>query len=544
MELVTPRNGSRLWLLLAIAMAGIVAGVLSLAQDRAAEAGLTGTPPEQDVFVVISGGVVNITIQALDDDGLDVFVSGGGFPAVADITHVSCSFDISGSPCDAGQPVVCEVGISTGDPCIQYLNEGVDGNGDQDAYTIVVQVTLECDLGQTGPPITIGEFDGDVVDQESLEFLDVFCVPPDEPGAFFITKEFDGDPEQEFEFTLTTDASICGVSVEGSPLEAGVVSGDTFALAHGETALIFCLDPEASQWTLTVTETDPGADVATLTAIDCGESDAVEDLETASASLMVANLGDQTLEGTGTCTFTNTAADGGDDPEIPNIIVAKECVGVEGTFTIVAGEESQEVACGETVTFADLEPGTYTIEEVLDGDETATGGGCDTCDTCGGTCDTCGICDTCGTCDTCGGTCEACDGSCDPEDGSGIATMIACSDLQQVEGTSVTVELVDTDIFCVFINSAEDLHGLVCGCLSVDIEIDNTNTNVIGIENANANDNANTNDNDNENENTNENDNNNENTNTQDQDNAQDQDNENEQKNNITSSPEVNLDFD
>ena len=64
------------------------------------------------------------------------------------------------------------------------------------------------------------------------------------------------------------------------------------------------------------------------------------------------------------------------------------------TMTINVGELSQEVACGESVTFADLAPGPYMIEEVLDGDETPTGGSCGGCDTCGGTCGTCG-----GTCD-------------------------------------------------------------------------------------------------------------------------------------------------
>ena len=83
-----------------------------------------------------------------------------------------------------------------------------------------------------------------------------------------------------------------------------------------------------------------------------------------------------------------------------------------------------------------------------------------------------------------------------------------------------------------------------CACCGLDLDIDNDNRNIIGIDNDNTNDNDNANENENDNENTNENENDNTNTNAQDQDNHQDQDNENDQTNNITSSPEVNIDSD
>jgi hypothetical protein len=133
---------------------------------------------------------------------------------------------------------------------------------------------------------------------------------------------------------------------------------------------------------------------------------------------------------------------------------------------------------------------------------------------------------------------EAIDGP-DAED---FTVAIACGSAELVDAAEAqfVIQAGASEVVCVIINSlGEDgLAGLICSCtccLDLEIDIGNTNTNVIGIENDNDNDNAN----DNSNANTND----NGNTNSQDQDNAQDQDNQNGQANNITSSPEVNIDF-
>jgi hypothetical protein len=333
-----------------------------------------------------------------------------------------------------------------------------------------------------------------------------------------VTKVFTGEPaDQAFTFTLDIDDTAteeCAISVDGGPL-SGLGDGETFDLANGQTASLTC-----PPGTHTVTET-PAMDIP-LTALDCTftpETAGSSDLAAGSFTVTIGSV-----PTTADCTFTN----GGEVEDGLDIIVKKECVGVDGTFTFNLGgaatELTADIECGDSFTFEDLEPGEYTIDEVVDdagGDDGDDGED----------------------------PCEACDPCADPcadEDGT-VDTIIACSDLQQVDGTSVTVELVDVDIFCVFINSDEDLGDVVCSChcgsLCLDLEIDNNNTNTIGIDNSNTNNNANNNDNDNINDNKNENENNNENHNEQNQENTQDQNNSNTQENNIDSSPEVNIDF-
>jgi hypothetical protein len=159
-------------------------------------------------------------------------------------------------------------------------------------------------------------------------------------------------------------------------------------------------------------------------------------------------------------------------------------------------------------------------------------------------------------------------------DADGVAGTIVCTDGVSQPATGATTTLEEGfDEACVIINvfdpdgdtGGEDpddpdgglggdadgdgipdvLEALICGCpVDIEIDIDNTNTNTIGIDNDNTNNNANDNDNFNENLNDNENKNDNKNENTQNQENTQDQDNTNDQTNNITSSPEVNIDFD
>jgi CSLREA domain-containing protein len=186
--------------------------------------------------------------------------------------------------------------------------------------------------------------------------------------------------------------------------------------------------------------------------------------------------------------------------QAPGLAVTKFCVGegFEASFQITAAHVTAPAECGDTVTASGLPPGDYIVGESISG-----------------------------------------------PDAAGFATLIACDAELPVMSTTATASIPEgavEDVTCVIINFFEpdgvdeDAAALICFCsLDLEIDIDNTNTNVIGIENDNDNDNAN----DNSNANTND----NANTNSQDQDNAQDQDNQNGQANNITSSPEVNIDF-
>jgi hypothetical protein len=197
------------------------------------------------------------------------------------------------------------------------------------------------------------------------------------------------------------------------------------------------------------------------------------------------------------------------ESQLVSLTVTKLCVG-EGfaaTFEITAADVTETAACGDTVTAPDLAPGDYTVSETISGD-----------------------------------------------DAGAFATVIACDGGVPVEDPSVTVTIpadAAVDVTCVIINFFDpdgavdgDPTALIClVCLDLEIDIDNGNTNTIGIDNDNTNSNANDNDNLNDNDNSNENKNENANQNVQDQDNAQGQDNANEQTNNVTSSPEVNIDF-
>jgi hypothetical protein len=188
--------------------------------------------------------------------------------------------------------------------------------------------------------------------------------------------------------------------------------------------------------------------------------------------------------------------------QMPDLMATKFCVGdgFEAAFTLTVATVTEAAACGGSVTAPDLAPGDYTVSEEISG-----------------------------------------------PDAESFTTVIACDGGAPVEASSTTVNIpLDSAeaVTCVVINlfepdgaaDGDGAAGLICFCsLDLEIDIGNENTNVIGIDNENENENANDNSNTNTNDNANQ--------NTQDQDNAQDQDNGNQQANNITSSPEVNIDF-
>jgi hypothetical protein len=318
-----------------------------------------------------------------------------------------------------------------------------------------------------------------------------------------IVKSYNGAGTGEFSFGVAT--SDCLVEVDGQSL-VEVPAGGTFMIAVTPPAttgaLLLCDGPA------TITEL-PSESSTLVEPVTCSREEAVVDGPSVTFAFPQPAFAVD-------CDFTNAVAE--DDPALANIDVMKFCVGegFDATFAItVAAVTVDDVACGDTVTAFDVEPGDHDVSEAISGD-----------------------------------------------DAEAFSTVIVCGDTAVV-GTETTVTIPAegaADVACVIINvfdpeddadADEDgipdiLEGLLCGCRSLDLEIDigNENNNSIGIDNENANNNANDNANLNENFNDNENKNDNQNENTQDQTNTQDQSNENSQTNNITSSPEVNIDFD
>jgi hypothetical protein len=500
----TPARGRRLTLSLLTALAVIAVGALQLSQRDSAMAAVDPASVTVTPSVVISPGEATVTVTFTNAAPVtvDSFVAVAGSGVTIANPVVECQ--VGAEPCTPGDET-CDAALLAefADEifCAQFAaNQTTNGN---EPYTVTLTFDLTCE-GDDPARIAVGDWNGTAVTNSVGRFV-VCVVPGAQPGVFVVTKDFDGDPAQDFGYTLTTDATSCQASIAGGPLET-FAPGGNFSLAGGESAVFACFLVGATpgtDWTLTVTEADPGSEVATLTAIDCGETDATADLPMRSASLTVTLVDAQIISGSGACTFVNDAP-GVDDPGAPNVSATKVCVGegFDATFEVTVAGVTEEAACGDTVTAFDLDPGTYDVSETISG-----------------------------------GDAEA------------FVTVIVCSDGSVTEGTSASVTLPAegaTDIACVIINSFDSLAGLLCPCgaLDLEIDIDNTNNNGIGIDNANTNNNANDNDNDNLNANDNENKNDNQNENTQDQTNTQDQDNANDQTNNITSSPEVNIDFD
>jgi hypothetical protein len=314
-----------------------------------------------------------------------------------------------------------------------------------------------------------------------------------------VTKVFAGDPLVTFDYTYTGPG--CIASIDGGT-SFFLADGDPFQLVDGAAIELFC-----GLGSHTVTELD-SADADFESLVCTPEQAAQGPTVTAQTLSLLVFPVDGSFAGEGECTFTNVVAVDDDDPTLPNISVTKICIEAPADvadFDITIGDQTEAVPCNGTTSLDDVEPGTY---EVSEGDNDA------------------------------------------------VATAIFCGDAAVVVGASTEVTIPDegaVDVACVIINSFDPdedaLDDLICSCtccggLELDIDINNGNTNTIGIDNANLNNNANNNDNANTNDNDNENKNDNKNENTQDQDNTQDQNNTNDQTNNITSSPEVNIDFD
>jgi hypothetical protein len=490
----------------------VVAGVLALEHERQAEAEFDDleTIPATG-GVIRSGDTVTAfatTTDGPNDPGLVVQRLTIGGVIAASTENETCSIDPSEDTCNPGS-VACPDPIVF-DPdqpdfetvtCLRWAADQGGATGD-DALTIAWTFTVECTEAAIfqvlGGHFVVSEDD----DFEVIETAEFICAPAEVPGVFLVTKQFDGDPEQEFEFTFDSSLGLCAVQAPDGSGGFGPPPF-VFTLADGQTAIIQCILFETQPATMTVTETAPDSGVATITQINCGESDAEGDLESGSAQLTLA-VQDNEVVGSGDCTFVNTAPV---VPDPPSLTVSKLCIGDPGgaTFEVsvgLDGEEpldSQPVACGGEVVFPDLAPGTHEVSETIAGAE------------------------------------------------GDVVTLIGCDGVPVAMGTSISLPLaLGADAGCTIINifgldeeEAADLICPVCLCacgLDLEIDIANENTNVIGIENENDNKNANENTNNNANTNTN--------TNTQDQTNDQSQDNTNEQTNNIDSSPEVNINFD
>ena len=176
-------------------------------------------------------------------------------------------------------------------------------------------------------------------------------------------------------------------------------------------------------------------------------------------------------------------------PELPDLTIAKACLddtsAGDADFNILvmqleAAVDADMLDCGEVMVVADLEPGTYTITELITGPDAAH-----------------------------------------------FITAIACNGVV-TQGTTATVTLeAGVDVACSVINVMVDGEVPPDGeepplppVIIVPVDITNTNTNTNDIHNVNNN------------------------INTLTQENEQDQTNDNNQTTNVNSSPVVNIDFD
>jgi hypothetical protein len=484
----------------------------------------------------------------------------------------------------------------------------IDGNATPGTFTASFSIDIDCtnEQGLVGVSVTVENLiETDGFEEDDSEMALIHCFPNIDvlDANVIINKEYDGDPAQSFEYQLNTDedGGGCFVSIDGGPATL-LVDGGTFTMTAEDEAWLFCglgtyeitelqgigwifvssgcqeVQPSqqpipGSTVTVVIESTipwdclfenapeDPTVPDVIIEKVCVGEADATFTVDfirgvgpgvsnpiECDAFLYFPDLlaADYTIEelidgpdagaietsidcgaagsedGTSitvavpaattapavniTCVITNTFTGDDDDPTLPNIEVTKICIDAPadvGDFDITIGDQTEAVPCNGTTSLDDVDPNTYAVSE---GDNDA------------------------------------------------VATAIFCGDAAVVVGTSTEVTIPDegaTDVFCVIINSFDPdaLDDLICPCpcgcgLDLEIDVDNTNTNTIGIDNDNLNNNANDNANTNANDNDNQNENNNENTNEQTQDNTQDQNNTNDQTNNITSSPEVNIDFD
>jgi hypothetical protein len=432
------------------------------------------------------------------DTNVDATGQVPGFGVPAGIDHVSCvivdgtndepadsCIEAPGDPLNAG-PVGCDFPIQAGQACVQYGDANADADTVSGNMTVVVDIAIEC-TENTAVPITASQ-PSDAGPSQDVDW--VFCLV--DPN-FTLEKVFEGDPpDQAFQFTYNGPGCLLSIDPPGGAPTA-IADGEPFSLMNGQTANFFC-----GPGTHTVSEVD--VDIATLSCDGTGPAGFSFDAD-AEAGTIEVTFPEEDASGDLPCVMTNTGI------ETSTVTVEKVCVDaeeLEGTFSVALDDgEPVELACGDSTTFEDVAAGPHTLTETIDGD--------------------------------------------DAED---FETVIICGDGVIQEGTTADLEVVaGEDQLCLVINGA-DLTDLICdecpcGCGDdIEIDIDNNNNNTIGIDNSNTNNNANNNTNDNDNKNENKNENNNENKNEQNQTNDQNQDNSNTQTNNITSSPEVNIDFD
>jgi hypothetical protein len=409
--------------------------------------------------------------------------------------QLSCGDGLSTGP-DDGDTIVFTTAAGGGldDVIAWYTEYGAEAG----AATAVIREDAPFGITATFQDSLQADCNFDTADIGTLADFGIWCTVTntlDVEGRPFleVNKVFDGDPTTEFTFLVESETAggSCLVVIDGAATV--VADGETFTITPEDVAAVYCT---------AATVTEQTGEGFTLTGLVCddGPPNVQPDPAAGSVFFRLGTEGDASP-----CTWTNTAEVTDDDPALPNIAVTKVCFpeDIDATFEITVADVTEDAGCGDTVTAVDVEPGTYEVSE-----------------------------------DT------------QPE---GVVTVIACGDGDPVTGTSteVTIPAEDAvDVECVIINAfGEDaLEELICSCTccgdEIDIDINNGNNNTIGIDNSNANNNANNNDNDNLNDNENKNENDNKNENTQDQINTQDQSNENSQSNNITSSPEVNIDFD
>jgi hypothetical protein len=495
-----PDTMSKMRMLPLAVFAVAIAGALALMAGRDANAALQPNPEDGftlNVPVVLSGGVVRATLVGQDDeapngDNLQIFAPSGnvdntgeapGGDIPAGIDPVSCTI-AGGAACDEaiGDPNVGPVGCNPTRVGFACIQYGDANLDDEDTTQETVTIVVDITVTCTGPTLVpITGWQGD--DSQDTDLVACYVAGT---GNVQIEKIFPGDAATLFTYQLMTDGAGCLVVVGGgAPML--VVNLGTFTMTAGQLAEIFC---GVGNHSVTELNTTPGAVFVSLVC---------DQVDQAGPTFSWTNTDDPFPGERALCIYTNAVSE--DNPDVPNIVVTKVCFGTgfDATFDITIGDQTETVPCDGSTTLVDAVPGTYPVSE-------------------------------------------------DISDPTGFDTLIFCGNDPVVVGTSTEVTIPDVDpvdVSCVILNNFDpegddDVEDLICSCtccgLNLELDLDNTNTNTIGIENENENENTNNNTNDNENNNTN--------TNTQDQTNDQNQDNNNSQTNNITSSPEVNIDFD
>ena len=262
-----------------------------------------------------SGDTVQITVTAQDFDGnLEVTTTEG------DLDLVSCNVPADGGNC------ATEV-TGEGTPTVVVDTATADDDSGTDPLTLVLTLTsVECEDADQNVTVT-AEQDG------TDDSVTVTCESPADEGTITIIKDAYGyDDDQEFDFTISGDASCNG----------------SFSLEDGESRTLDCDRND----TYVVTEVDLPAGWS-LVDIECDESGGAEvDVDVNNERVTIELPDDE--DAAVTCVFYNEEFD--DEPAhltaSSNPSVITTCGGSSVVTAYVTTAEGSPVENGTSVYFS------------------------------------------------------------------------------------------------------------------------------------------------------------------------------------------------